>query len=187
MFNSSSFASARLPACLVVTGALTMLVVAVMSCRPSDERKVVDWYQEARTVMADQTPGARGCEQHRHDLYSLGLQIDNLIETNQAISAQTTRMKQLVPPSGHRALDADANAYAVLMSQAIDELFDSFEARTGLDSDDLHYCIARLDAQDNHSRCEHILLPGAGFADYGRFGYAEYCIENRIPPYDNPR
>ena len=177
---------------------LLSLVLVLASCAQSQEpetsgrfakgtheRDIVDWYQEARTVMADRTPGASGCERQRSEYVRMSRQMRQLVDEKLNFEAEMTSMKRQAPPSTHRELDAAADEYAAYVDQATIELFDSYRARTGWDSDALDYCTAMFLVEEIPDICDELLVPGAGFSDYGRFGYAEYCIENRVPPYDN--
>ena len=183
---------------VIVPVLLLSLVLVLASCaqgqdpgtsgrdaQETPEREIVDWYQEARAVMADRTPGASGCERHRSEYFLMVDETHRLLDEGRAFQAAMTRLKEESPQSDHEQIDEMAIQRGGFITSSIGYLIGSFQASAGWNDDALDHCAARFDAERNPDLCNQLLVTGEGFPDYVRFGYAEYCIENRVAPFGN--
>lgn len=170
----------------VLASLLCFLSLTMVSCTKSHEQEIVDWYEEARAVMGDRVSSPEGCNRHRRDFYLMLGQSISLTNELRAASAEMRRTKERAHPSAHRQLDEASAELGRAFAEAHTNLNESFLRQVGWNYDDLSYCSARFGAEEDPSLCNHLLLPAEGFKDYMRYAYAEYCIENRIPPYDFP-
>ncbi len=163
---------------------LCFLPLTLVSCTKSHEQEIVDWYEEAQPVMGDRAPSSEECNRHRRDFFIMLDQSNRLTNQMRASYAEIERTKERAHPSAHQQLDEASAELGRAFAEAHTNLTESFLRQVGWNDDGFSYCSAWFGMEEDPSLCHHLLLPAEGFQDYMRYGSVEYCILNRVPPYD---
>lgn len=161
-------------------------VLGLVACK-SPEQRIIEWYENARANEAGVLPAAAECARYTNGYWDTVRQQKLLTDQYMRQEIEVAEMRMRLGPTFDRQAETLRRSYNQAYMQAQDALWESLGRRTGWGEDGTYYCSARFTRQRDPSGCQNLHVPSSGPEDWfgpSYYGNVEYCIENRIPPFD---